>query len=363
MSNASSGGQKAAAGSGTAIMADPPRGLVFVTGATGMVGGHLVEKLVEQGRPVRCLVRQTSDLSLLKPLGVEIVYGDITDDPQKLSELIGEAQTVFHCAAMVDDWADREVMMRANVTGTEHMLKACVGKQSLVRFSMVGSMVVHGMGEQNYIDESAPLIHTGDNYNYTKILTYEVAERYAKEHGVPVVVCRPPYIYGPRDKQFFPRLFENLKSGTFKFIGDGNQPFTIVYVMNLVRALMLAADADVPAGETFLITDGESITRRELLQLICDETGYPMPTAKVPVGVAKMARPLIEWMAKRKGERPILNKFKLKFMATPMTYNVDKARRVLGWSPVAPPRQTLRETIRWYRDHHPEMMPEQPAKA
>lgn len=343
---------------GASIMADPPRGPAFVTGATGMVGGHLTAELVKQGRPVRCLVRKTSDVSLLEPLGVELVYGDITDDPQKLAELIGDAQTVFHCAAMVDDWAERAEMMRVNVTGTENMLKACVGKKTLVKFSMVGSMVVHGMGRQNYIDESAPLIHTGDNYNYTKILTYEAAMKYAREHGVPVVVCRPPYIYGPRDKQFFPRIFENLKNGSFKFIGDGNQPFTIVYVKNLVRALMLAADADVPPGETFLITDGESITRRELLQLLCEETGYPMPTAKVPLGVARLARPIIEWAAKRKGERPILNKFKLKFMAAPMTYNVDKARRVLGWSPVAPPRQTLRETIRWYRDHHPEMMPD-----
>ena len=172
---------------GSAIMPNPPRGLAFVTGATGMVGGHLVEKLIQQGRPVRCLVRKSSDVSLLTPLGVELVYGDITDDPQKLAELIGDAQTVYHCAAMVDDWADREVMMRVNVTGTENMLKACVGKISLVKFSMVGSMVVHGMGEQNYIDETAPLVHTGDNYNYTKILTYEVAMKYAHQDRKSVV--------------------------------------------------------------------------------------------------------------------------------------------------------------------------------
>jgi len=333
----------------------PTGSIAFVTGATGLVGSHLVEQLLAQDVRPRCLVRETSDTALLEQLGVERVTGDVTDPPERLRDLIGDAEMVFHCAAMVDDWAPREAMVRVNVEGVQHMLAACTDLPSLRRFVMVGSMVVFGMGPQNNLDETAPLVHTGDNYNYTKILACKAALSAAREHGVPVVICRPPYIYGPRDRQFFPRLFESLRDGLLKFIGDGNQPITLVYALNLVRALILTSQADLDPGEVFLVTDGESITRRELVELTCEEMGYPMPTDHVPVGVARVAMPIVELLAKIKHERPILNRFKMKFMATPMTFNISRARARLGYEPLEPLRDSLRKTIRWYREHHPEM--------
>lgn len=329
---------------------------VFVTGATGLVGSHLAEQLVARGLKPRCLVRKTSDTSLLEKLDVELVTGDVTDPPEKLRELVGDAEVVFHCAAMVDDWASREAMMRVNVEGVRHMLEARRDRPKLCRFVMVGSMVVLGMGPQIDLDETAPLVHTGDNYNHTKILACETALGFARERGVPVVICRPPYIYGPRDRQFFPRLFESLRDRVFKFIGDGNRPITVVYVLNLVRALMLAAEADLDPGEVFLVTDGESVTRRELVELACEEMGYPLPKDQVPIWVARAGIPVVELVAKLRGQRPILNRFKMKFMTTPMTFNVAKARSVLGYEPVEPPRESLRKTVRWYHEHHPEMV-------
>ena len=67
--------------------------------------------------------------------------------------------------------------------------------------------------------------------------------------------------------------------------------------------------------------------------------------------------PIVETLAKLRGTRPILNRFKMKFMATPMTFNISKARTVLGYAPIKPPRESLRETIGWYKKHHPEMAP------
>jgi nucleoside-diphosphate-sugar epimerase len=328
---------------------------VFVTGATGLVGGHLIARLAADGLRPRCLVRATSNTADLKRAGVELATGDITDPPEKLRQLIGDCRLVFHCAGLVDDWAPRAEMVRINIDGTRNMLEACVGLGRLEKFVMVGSMVVFGMGPQNNLDESAPLTRTGDNYNETKIVAEELAFQYAAEKKVPVVVCRPPYVYGPGDKQFFPRLFESLRDGVFKYIGDGNQPITLVYVLNLIEALVLAARTKTAPGELFLITDGESITRRELAEMICREMGYRQPTAHVPEGVARALLPVVEWLAKVRHQRPILNRFKLKFMATPLVFDISKGRRVLGYEPVEPPRESLRKTIRWYREHHPEM--------
>lgn len=331
----------------------------FVTGATGLVGSHLVQRLVAEGIAPRCLVRQTSDTSLLEQLGVQCVVGDVTDPPERLRELIGEASKVFHCAAMVDDWVSREAMVRVNVDGVRNMLEACRGLQTLERFVMVGSMVVHGMDDQINLDETAPLVHTGDNYNYTKILSCQLAIEYARNHGLPVVLCRAPYIYGPRDQQFFPRVIEALRSGRFKYIGDGNRPLTIVYVKNLVEALVLASRKPVAKGEVFLITDGESLTRRELVEMICEGMGYAKPQNHVPLAVARMLLPLVEWLGKVRHKRPILNRFQMKFMTTPLTFNITKARQVLGFRPLEAPRESLRKTILWHREHHPAMAPQQ----
>jgi nucleoside-diphosphate-sugar epimerase len=106
-----------------------------------------------------------------------------------------------------------------------------------------------------------------------------------------------------------------------------------------------------------MITDGESVTRRELVQMICDEVGCEMPKDHVALGVVKIGMPIVELVAKLRGKRPIINRFKLKFMSTPMTFDIGKARRLLGFEPVEPPRESLRKTIQWYAEHHPEMLP------
>ena len=324
----------------------------FVTGATGLAGSSLCERLVREGHGVRALVRPTSDTSFLESLGgVELVRGDITDGAGELGTCIGDADTVFHTAALVDDWAERERMVKVNVTALENLIEAAATK-NLKRFVYISSLVVLGMKPQIDLDENAPIVNTGDNYNYTKILAEEAARKRQAE-GMPIVILRPPYIYGPRDRQFFPRLVGNIAAGKFKFIGSGENPFSLVYVGNLVEAMMLAAVKDNAAGKLFIITDGESITRRALVELVCAKLGLEMPRKKAPVFAAKIAVPVLEGIYRLlhlKGS-PIINRFKYKFMVTPLTFNIDKARGELGYKPIKGVREALELSLDWYREN------------
>jgi len=322
----------------------------FVTGATGLAGSSLCERLVRDGHGVRALVRPTSDTSFLDGLGsVELVRGDVTAGTEQLSDYIGDADTVFHTAALVDDWAERDLMVKVNVTALENLLQAARTK-SLRRFVYISSLVVFGMKPQIDLDETAPLVHTGDNYNYTKILAEQVAGKYLAE-GIPMVILRPPYIYGPRDRQFFPRLVGNISAGKFKFIGSGDNPFSLVYVGNLVEAMMLAAQRDEAVGKVFIITDGESITRRQLVELVCEKLDLEMPRRKVPAFVAKAAVPVLEAIYRlfHLKDSPIINRFKFKFMYTPLTFRIDRARDELGYKPVMGVREALELSLDWYR--------------
>jgi len=316
-----------------------------------LVGSHLIKRLLKEGVAVRALVRKTSDTRLLEALdGVELVVGDITDSIEKLRNYCAGAEYVVHCAALVEDWADREQMYRVNVEALENLLKACEGR-ALRKFLFMGSMAVLGMGRQDNLDETAPYVYTGDNYNFTKIEAEKIAMKYAREKGMPVVIIRPPYIYGPGDRQFFPRLIRPLEKGKFAYIGDGNNLFEIVYVGNLVEAMWLALRSDGSSGQIYMITDGKPISRRQLVELICEEMKLPKPKMKVPYLVARLACPVLEAVARMSAMRwrPPLNRFKLKFLYPTMTFNTSKARDELGYVPPFTLDEALRKTIKWYK--------------
>jgi len=332
-------------------MSDHDSPLAFVTGATGMIGSHL---------GVRALVRPTSDTALLTEWGVDLVEGDVSDPAGAMTPHLEDADYVFHCAALVSDWARLEDMVRVNVEGTRHLAEAAIACGRLRRFVYLSSMIVFGMQAQRDLDETAPVIHTGENYNVTKIRAEEVVQRFVRERGLKAAIIRPPYVYGPRDRQVLPRILGNVKAGRFKFIGSGRQPMSMVYVGNLVEALYTAAIRPDTAGEVFLVTNGDSVTRERLLEIICEETGFPMPTVHVPAWLVRLLCPLFEgvYALRRSGEPPLVNKMRLKFMTVPLTYRIDKARRVLGYQPRGSTEETLRETLAWFRENRPDLMPD-----
>ena len=341
-------------------MADPETPLAFVTGATGMVGSHLARRLLDEGWRVRALVRPTSDTALLASWGVDLVEGDVGAPAGAFTPHLDAVDYVFHCAAVISDWAPLDEMVRINVEGTRHLAEAAIACGRLKRFVYLSSMVVLGMNPQRDFDETAPLIHTGDHYNLTKIRAEKLIHRFVQQRGLQATIIRPPYVYGPRDRQLLPRVLASLQTGQFRFIGSGRTPFSLVSVANVVEVLFLAGTRPDVVGEVFLVTDGEPITRERLIEIICEETGYAKPAGHVPTWMVRLACPVIEGICalRRATEPPLVNKFRLKFMATPLTYNIGKARRVLGYEPKACTEESLRETLSWFREHRPDLMPQ-----
>jgi nucleoside-diphosphate-sugar epimerase len=323
----------------------------LITGATGCVGSHLAEACAARGWGVRALARPGSDTALLERLGAAVVPGDITDGAAARTALEG-ADVVFHCAAKVGDWGPVEDYRAVNVEALRGLLDACRGRP-LARFVHFSSLGVYAARHHHGTDENEPLPERHmDGYTQSKVEAEQLALQYQREHGVPVVVLRPGFIYGPRDRTVLPKLIDNLRKGKVRYIGGGRKALNTIYVGNLVEAAFLAAESPGAVGEVFNLTDGETVSKRRFIETIADGLGLPRPKpVSVPLWLARVLAWWREGQARRRNspKAPRLTQGRLKFLGLNLDFSIAKARSQLGYRPRWTFDEGMRETLAWFR--------------
>lgn len=307
---------------------------IFVTGATGLVGGHAVEEALARGHRVKALVRASSDTRKLDEWGVEKILGDL-EDADALARGAEGADWIFNCAAKVGDWGTLAEFRRLNVDALRLLLDAAVAAK-VGRFVHVSSLGVYEGRDHFGTDETTPpAADSLDAYTRSKTEAEALALKYCKEKGLPVAVVRPGFIYGERDRTVLPKLLTNLRRGTFAYFGSGEQALNCIYVKNLVHGIFLAAESPDAVGETFNLTDGEPVSKRRFVGSVAELAGLPAPKRKIPLKLAKFLATVVEGGARLRGRKdaPIINKARYKFLGLHLDYSIEKARRVLGYAP------------------------------
>ena len=326
--------------------------LILITGATGLVGSHFAEQMRKRGYRVRALVRKPSQCTDLVSWGVDLVEGDMTNR-DSLRRASNGVTVVVHCAAKVGDWGPTEAYRSVNVDGLRDLLEAVEAQTTLKRFVHVSSLGVYPARDHYGTDEFEPVSTTGiDGYTLTKVEAENIVREHIRERQLPAVVLRPGFIYGPRDQTIIPKVLARLKSGGFKFLGTGQQLLNNTYVSNLVEAIFLAIEKDDVVGEVFNITDDRLVSRREFIGTLCDNAGIPVPNKSVPLPVAKTLANLMEGLYRLLGKQdaPLLSSARIKFLGLNLDYSIDKARRILGYTPSTDFTDAMRTTVSWYRD-------------
>ncbi len=322
----------------------------LVTGATGFIGSHVAERLVQEGYQVRTLVRPSSQTEFIDALGVEKVVGDLTDE-QSVRDAVSGCDVVVHCAAMVGDWGPVEQYRKVNVEGMRYLLEAAA-QQNVRRFVHVSSLGVYEARDHYGTDESVPPPRQHiDGYTQTKVESEELALQYHREHGLPVVVLRPGFVYGPRDRTVLPRLLEAIRTGRFRYFGSGQQALNAIFVGNLVEAIMLAVNNEQAVGQVYNLTDDEPISKRRFVGTVARLAGYPEPEKSIPLWLAKFLANVLEWRARRKGatKPPIVNKARVKFLGLNLDFSCEKAKRELGYKPPYSFDEGMRITMEWFK--------------
>jgi nucleoside-diphosphate-sugar epimerase len=326
-----------------------PSKLNAVTGATGLLGSHIVEQLAARGERIRALVRPESDPEFLKKHGVELKTGDL-HDPESLRGLVAGADIVYHCAAKVGDWGPWKLYQREVIDATANLLDAC-SEIGVGRVLHVSSITVYGHPKPRaeLISEDEPLgqnLWVWDYYCQAKIEAERICRRY---HG-PLTIIRPGWMYGPRDRNTLPRVVKALKAGRVRVMGTGENLLNILHAADAATGAILAADHGDSVGQAYNLSSGGELTQRRLLNLLTDLLGMPRIRKHMPFRPAFWLGFLSEVIGHiiQLKRPPHITRYGVSLVGRSTGFSTAKARTQLGWEPRIKIEDGLRETLEWF---------------
>jgi len=323
---------------------------VLVTGASGFLGGHLVEMFQKAGHQVRAFVRRTSRTDLLEHLGTEIVKGDMKD-PASLRRAVEGMEAVVHAASTMAGVPQE--YQEATVRGTAALL-AAAEEAGVRRFVYVSSIAVCKMRAPRRLGpiteatpyEDEPLFLS--NYTRSKIGAEAAALEAARRGRTDVVILRPGIMYGPRGRWNLTRMGYGLGPNVYLLIGGGWNPLPVCYVRNFARAVLLATEAADLNGRVFNVVDDQVFTAREYLRRLKKEVRPGLKIVRFPYLLARG----LAWLGGIGfgliGKPCPLRPAHLISCARRLTYSNEEAKRVLGWRPEVGKEEALAETMRDY---------------
>ena len=326
----------------------------LVTGATGMLGARIVERLIEGGWTARALVRDRSKASWLEALGAETAQGDLTDPASQRAAVAG-CDVVFNAAAAIGSGSDHEAYRRVNVTGTGHVVAAAGAAGA--RLVHVSSTSVFGRHRYHCAptDESVPLpgLPAADAYGRSKQEAERVVLDAHTRGRVWAAVVRPPVMYGPRDRQFAPRLGPVLERGFFPLIGGGRTTLTLVHADAVADGAIRAAVTDRAAGRVYHLTNDFDVTVAELVRFASRGLGRRVRAPHVPGVVGRVAFRALAIALVAGGRRDLAPHAEglLEMLTRDNPFTSDRARRELSWTPAIRPEEGLAGAFRWWKEN------------
>jgi len=311
---------------------------VFVTGAGGFIGSHLVEALVREGAHVKALVRynSTSHWGWLESLpqdvmdNVEVCLGDVRDSGL-IREFVRGCSYGFHLAALISipySYQAPRSYVETNITGTLNVLEACL-TQGIERLVCTSTSEVYGTAQYVPIDEAHPL-QGQSPYSASKIGADQLIESFYRAYNLPVVTLRPFNTYGPRQsmRAIIPNLIQQALAGDVVRVGNIVPTRDFNFVTDTVEGFLLAAGNSNAVGQTINIGSGAEISIADLIAMLADLLGKSLAVHQ-------------EEERLRPDNSEVFR----------LCANIDKAKTLLRYTPQVSLKNGLEETIQWFAKH------------
>jgi nucleoside-diphosphate-sugar epimerase len=321
-----------------------------ITGATGLLGSHIAEQLVARGEMVRALVRPSADTTFLKSLGAEVVVSDY-NDPQSLQRAFDGADIVYHCAARVGEWGPWRQFQEQIIDVAARVFDACrvarVGR--LLHVSSI-SVYGHPPDRAELFTEGEPIgqnLWSWDNYCRAKI----AAEKLCHDYQGDWTVVRPSWIYGPRDRNSFPRALKALIAGRVAITGHGDNLLNIVYAGDVAEGAILAANNPNSIFKAYNLSSDGEITQEQFVNMLTDALGLVRIRRHVSFRLAFAGAYLGEVIARviRLHRSPHITRYAVALIGRSTRFSSERAKTELGWRPHVSIAEGVRRTLEDFR--------------
>lgn len=326
---------------------------ILVTGAAGFIGGALFKRLMEYDLNVLGTVLYQEEAEQLRERGYQVEVLDLASDADWTPILSG-IDTVFNIAAMFQEVENDESMyFKVNVDGTVKLLKQA-GEAGVSRFVHCSTVGVHGHVKEIPCTENSPY-NPMDEYHRSKLQGELEVLELAK--GLPadsmiVTVNRPAMVYGPGDIRMM-KIFKTIAEGKFLMIGSGETLAHLGYIDDQVDSLLLSGvmPRENVHLESFNIASGTHIKLNRLAEVIAQQGNYKLSRIKIPITPVWYASWLCEIICQPFNIKPPIFRRRVGFFTHNRSFDLSKARDLLGYSQYTTVEQGVETTLNWYKTH------------
>jgi nucleoside-diphosphate-sugar epimerase len=329
----------------------------LVTGATGLVGSYLIDRLLIDTWQTRALTRSPAAAADLRARGVELVEGDVLD-AASLRRAAAGCDVVFHAAAAVTARGGWDEYRTINIDGTRKMIAAV--RDAGARLLHVSSVAVYGAGDRYRegmpTDEEAPLPPLPERAWYARSKRESealVLDAHARGE-VWATAVRPDVIYGRRDRQFTPRVARVLKLGFAPVPGGGHTTLPIVHAANVADAAVRAVAIDAAGGRAYNTANDYDVTLANFFRLAAAGLDQDIRLVSIPVWMLRLALPAamrLRAMAGGARGQPVSATASVDFATRENPFTSQRARTELGWDPPVRPETGIPDAFRWWKTH------------
>ena len=327
----------------------------LVTGATGMLGSYLVQRLIDGGYAVRAFVRNPEGAQWLRDMRADIIPGQLADAPA-LMAATDECSLVVHAAAAIGPQSDWETFRIGNVQGTSNVVSACA--HAGARLVHVSSTAVYGDSryEMAPVSERAPLprLPEADAYGRSKQEAERVVMDAQSSGRIQAAIVRPPVMYGERDRQFIPRIAAVMNRGIFPLCGGGGTTLPVVHANAVAEGAILAAHTEAANGGIYNLTTDFPLTVSGLVSLARIGLARRIRAPSLSIGTSRLFFRALEVVLQviGRGDLAAHANGTLEMLTHDNPFSSVRARDELGWSPTIPPETGVPDAFRWWKAHH-----------
>ena len=312
-----------------------PRAATLVTGASGFIGRHLLHRLLEQNQQVRIFVRREPPCKWLYDSRLEVILGDL-GDPEAVERAVAGTEMIYHIGGGMKG-GDHD-FERGSVAGTRNVVASILRQPKQPKLVYLSSLsVLHAAiaRSESSVHEDWPLEPNPEKrgiYSQAKWEAEKIVTKAVRENGLRAVILRPGRVFGPDSTLLTPDVARRV-GNRLVILGSGQLKLPLIYVEDLVDAILLAAQRDLFDGSVFHLVDPTEVTQNGLAQKYAGSTQANLKITHVPLTIVYGIAFALETMGRLLGRRAPLSVYRVQSALAPLSFDCSAARDRLGWKP------------------------------